>query len=170
MQSYKDTKSMVLDILRTEEGQKALLEAQNSNTGSTLQMLGTNQEHIMRTTVKDVMTDPSFYKQMEKIMTDPKFAGEFAKTIAKENKAILKELMKDPEYQTMLIQVMKNPEAEKLILEVMKGTVYRKQAMAIFQDSLNNPLFRVELMELMKKAIEEETRPKEEELAAQEEE
>lgn len=96
-------------------------------------------------------------------MTDPKFAGEFAKAVSKDNKQLHKDLMKDPEYQTMLVEVMKNPEFEKILLETLKGTAYRKQAMMVFQESLQNPLFKVELMALMKKVMEEEAKPKKKE-------
>ena len=156
---------MVIDILKTEDGKKAIQEAsQGSGESLRMQMLGSGkQSEVLKVAVKDAMTDPSFEKQMEKLMTDPKFAGEFAKAIAKENKSLHKALMKDPEYQMMLIEVMKNPEAEKLVLDVMKGAAYRKQAMAIFQDSLQNPMFRLELMNMMKKVIEEETKPKKKE-------
>ena len=163
MQSYKETKSMVLDILKTEEGQKAIQEAKGSTGGMQMQALSTQQGEQLQTAVKDILTDPNYNKQLKEMMVDPKFAGEFAKVIAKENKQLHKDLMKDPEYQTMLIQVMKNPEAEKLMLDVLKGTAYRKQAMAIFQESLENPLFKAELMEMMKKVLEEETKPKKKE-------
>src|SRR5690606_25115374 len=158
MQSYKETKSMVLDILKTEDGKKAIQEASGGGgeSGGGMQMLSGKQGQELQTAVKDILTDPNYNKQLKEMMTDPKFAGEFAKVIAKEDKQLHKDLMKDPEYQTMLIGVMKNPEAEKLMLEVLKGTAYRKQAMMIFQETLQNPLFKAELMDMMKKVIEEE--------------
>jgi spore germination protein D len=161
MQSYKETKSMVIDIIKSEDGLKAIEEA--ATKGSTeegMKLLSENQSIMLKSTVREVMTDPSFDKQMEKLMTDTKFAGEFAKAISKENKSMHKELLKDPEYQMMLVDVFKSPDAEKLLLEVLKGAAYRKQAMTIFQESLQSPIFRLELLELMKKAIEEESKPK----------
>ncbi len=161
MQSYKETKSMVLDIIKSEDGLRAIQEATTKNSSEDgMKILSENQSLMLKSTVREVMTGPSFEKQMEKLMTDTKFAGEFAKAISKENKSLHKELMKDPEYQMMLVDVMKSAEAEKMLLDVMKGAAYRKQALTIFQDALRSPIFRLELLELMKKAIEEESKPK----------
>lgn len=162
---YKETKSMVIDILKTEEAQKAIEEVtkkQKQDQDKLVQMLSSPQGEQIQLAVKDVLTDPSYPKHLETLMKDPKFAGEFAKAVQKENKDIHKALMKDPEYQTLLIDVMKSSDFEKILLDTMKGKEYRKQAMSIMEDALKNPLFRVELMELMKKVIEEESKPKEE--------
>ena len=171
VQSYKDTKSMVLDILKSEDAKKAIEESMNSPVGNAgMQALSLRDNEQIRIAVKDVLTDPSYPQHLEKLMLDPKFSAEFAKAVSKENKALHKDLMKDPEYQTMMVSVMKGPEFEKMMLDIMKSSAYRKQAMAIFQESLENPLFRLELMELMKKVMEEETRPKAEKEAAKQKE
>ncbi|MEX2414998.1 MAG: spore germination lipoprotein GerD [Paenibacillaceae bacterium] len=166
MQNYKDTKSMVIDILESEEAKKVIQKASEEGSGGGgggIKMLSTPEGKQIQIAVKDVLTDPSYPKHLEKMMTDPKFAGEFAKAVSKDNKQLHKDLMKDPEYQTMLVEVMKNPEFEKILLETLKGTAYRKQAMMVFQESLQNPLFKVELMALMKKVMEEEAKPKKKE-------
>jgi len=162
---YKEIKSMVIDILKTEEGKKAIQEAQQDgqqNSSQIMQMLSSPQGQQIQMAVKEVLTDPQYPEHLKKLMTDPKFAGEFAKAVQEENKEIHKQLMTDPEYQTLLLDVMKNEEFKKLILEVMKGKEYRQQTMAIMQEAIENPLFRTELMELMKKVLEEESKPKEE--------
>jgi spore germination protein D len=154
---------MVIDILRTEEAKKVIKKASEEQaTGSKegIKLLSTPEGKQIQTAVKDVLTDPAYAKHLEKMMTDPKFAGEFAKAVSKENKQLHKDLMKDPEYQAMLVGVMKNPEFEKILLDTLKGTQYRKQAAAMFQEALTNPIFKAELMSLMKKALEEESKPK----------
>jgi spore germination protein D len=163
MLNYKETKSMVIDILKTEEAKKVIKSAsEDQATGGKegVKLLSTPEGKQIQTAVKDVLTDPAYSKHLEKMMTDPKFAGEFAKAVSKENKQLHKDLMKDPEYQAMLVDVMKNPEFEKILLDTLKGTQYRKQAAAMFQEALTNPIFKVELMSLMKKALEEESKPK----------
>ncbi|MDP5276918.1 spore germination lipoprotein GerD [Chengkuizengella axinellae] len=167
-QTYKDTKSMVLDILSSEDGKKAITEAlekneDNKGAPKMLQTMPKQQSEEIQGAVKLLFTDPSFPKYFEDMMKkDPKFAGEFAKTIQEQNKDIHKELLKDPEYQTQLLEVMKDPEYKDLVFEVMKGKDYRGQTMAIMQDAFKSPLFRVELMDLLKKVLEEESKPKEE--------
>jgi len=164
MMSYEETKSMVLDILQSEEGRKAVQQAASSaEFGTGMRMLNEEQHALLMTKVKDVLTDEEYSKKIRDIMLEPKFAGEFAKVIVKEDKELHKELLKDPEYQTMLMDAFtSNEETKKMILDVLKGPEYRKYAMTIFQDALQNPLFKAELMDMMKKVLEEETRPEEE--------
>lgn len=161
--SYNEMKTMVLDILKTEDAQKAIAESKQENLKKlsdeekTLQMLKSPQGEQMQEAVKNVLTDPErSHIILKTLMTDPKFAGEFAKTIQEEDKEIHKQLMTDPEYQTMLIDVMKGSDFEALVVDIMKGKAYRQQTMNVLEDTMKNPLFRLELLELMKKAVEEQ--------------
>lgn len=161
--SYKDMKSMVIDILKTEDAQKALQESAQQTSGYSAQssrMLTASDQEEVRIAVKDVISSPEYDKVIKKLMTDTRFAGEFAKAVNKENKSIHKELMKDPQYQSELVKTMKNPEMEKMILEVLKSSQYRKEVMSLMQESMQNPLFRLEVLDLMKTAVQEELQPK----------
>jgi spore germination protein D len=166
--SYKEMKSLVVDILKTEEGQKAIEEAtakkkeQQTDQMRIMQMLESPQGEQIRLAVKEVLTDPSYPKILQDMMTDPKFAGEFAKAVQKENKEIHKELMKDPEYQTLLLETLKNPEFEEMFMELMKSKAYRQQMMTVMTETMENPVFKMKMLELMEKALEEHTKSKEE--------
>jgi spore germination protein D len=165
--NYKEMKSMVVDILKTEEAQKAIEEAnkkKQEEQGQTkiMQMLESPQGQQIQIAVKEIITDPSYPKILQDMMTDPKFAGEFAKAVQKENEEIHKELMKDPEYQTLLLDTLKNPEFEKMIMEIMKSKAYRQQMMTVITESVENPIFKLEMLKLMEKALEEQAKPKKE--------
>jgi spore germination protein D len=160
--SYKDLKSMVIDILKTEDAQKALQESSqqmSGYSGQTSKLLSVQDQEEVRLAVKDVLISPQYDKVIKKLMVDTRFAGEFAKSVNKQNKAIHKELIKDPSYQADLIKVLKNPEMDKMILEVLQSTQYRKEVMSLMQESMQNPLFRLEVLDLMKKAVQEELKP-----------
>ncbi len=160
--SYKDMKSMVIDILKTEDAQKALQESANQITGSSgfsSKLLTVQDQEQVRMAVKEVLVSPDYDKVIKQLMTDPRFAGEFAKTVNSQNKQIHKDLLKDPSYQKDLIQVMKSPEVDKMILEVLQGPQYRKTVMSLMQDAMQNPLFRLEVLDLLKKAVQEELKP-----------
>ncbi|NHN35176.1 spore germination lipoprotein GerD [Paenibacillus agricola] len=160
---YKDTKTMVMDILKTEDGQQAILAASlkaAAKDEGQLKLLSVGDTQQMQMAVKDVLTDTSNNKFLQTVITDPKFAGEFAKAIQKEMKQLQKDLMKDPEYQQALIGTMNNPDFEKMLLDTMKSTAYRQQTKTVIQESMQSPLFRLELMNVMKKVLEEESQPK----------
>ncbi|MBO7747571.1 spore gernimation protein [Paenibacillus sp. MWE-103] len=161
--SYKDMKSMVIDILKTEDAQKALQESASSTTGNTglgARLLSVQDQEQVRMAVKETLVSPDYNKVIEKLMTDPRFAGEFAKAVNKQNKQIHKDLLKDPSYQRDMIQAMKTPEMDKMILDVLQSTQYRKQVMTIMQESMQSPLYRLEILDLLKKAVQEELKPK----------
>jgi spore germination protein D len=155
---YKETKQMVLDILQTDEGKKIISEMMTDPKIKEKIILS---DMKIQQTIEKTLTSPENKKQLQEVMKDPKFAGAFAKAIKDENKKLQKDLMKDPEYQGMMIDILKNPEAEKMLLDVMKSKAYRQQTMAIMKESLESPMFRMEIMELLSKVYEEETKPKE---------
>lgn len=172
---YKDTKSMVLDILKSDDGKKAIKEAASGGEAgkegqqggggqggeSQMKLLSTQDTQHLQLVVKDVLTSDGSDKMIKTLMTDPKFAGDFAKALQKENKQLHKDLMKDPEYQKQMIELMKNPEYEKMLMDTMKSAQYRQQVMTIMSESLKSPLYRLEIMQLLKKVMEEESQPKE---------
>ncbi|RKP45138.1 spore gernimation protein [Cohnella endophytica] len=161
--SYKEVKSMVIDILGSEEAQKAMEKASTAQYGeSTLQMksMTPSDQAQVRIAVKDVLTAPEYSTVLQTIMKDPKFAGEFAKAVSKDNKQIHKDLMKDPGYQKELIDTFKTPEMMKVLTDSMKTTDVRKLIMSSVTESMDNPLFKLEIMKLLQSVVKEELSPK----------
>jgi len=156
--SYKEIKSMVVDILASEEAIQAIEKAQTSR-GTGLKALSLQDQEQLRVTVKNVLTSPEYAKELERIMTDPKFAGEFAKAINETNKEIHKELMKDPSYRKDLISVLKEPEMQTMFLEATKTNEYRTQMMNAVQEAIQSPLFKLEIMKMLQSVVKEELDP-----------
>ncbi|MCR8660678.1 spore germination lipoprotein GerD [Paenibacillus endoradicis] len=157
--NYKDMKSMVIDILKTEDAQKALQESASTQSGYTAQsstLLNVQDQEKIKIAVKDVISSPDYDSVIKSLMTDTRFAGEFAKAVNEMNKDLHEQLVKDPQYQEGLIAAFESEEMQKVILKVLKGSEYRKEVMSLMQESLQNPIFRLELLELMKKAVSEE--------------
>ncbi|WP_334075686.1 MULTISPECIES: spore germination lipoprotein GerD [Paenibacillus] len=204
--SYKDTKSMVIDILKTDDGKKAIYEALSGGTSSGggegggegtesgsgggesggsgggsggasgggsggggsasggtmgIKMIlpGQSSDQI-RMAVKDTITSPEYKKEFEKIMTDPKFAGDFAKAINTQSKQMHMDLIKDPTYQKSISEIMKSPEVMKMFLDLTKTSDFRKQSMTVMQEAMQSPLFKMEVMELLKTVVQEQLQPK----------
>lgn len=203
--SYKDTKSMVIDILKTEDGKKAIYEAlsgQSSSGGGGSESGGSESgdggggesggsesgggsgggsgsggsggggtmgikmilpgqsSDQIRMAVKETITSPEYKKEFEKIMTDPKFAGDFAKAINTQSKQMHMELIKDPTYQKSVSEIMKSPEVMKMFLDLTKTSDFRKQSMTVMQEAMQSPLFKMEVMDLLKTVVQEQLQPK----------
>lgn len=154
---YKSVKDMVLDILQTDEAKKSVEKMMKDEKFKQNIML---DESTVKTTLIQSMADPK-NPQIKEAFKDPKFASTLAKSMKDEHKKLMKDLMKDPDYQKMLITVMKDPEFEKNLMELMKSSAYRKQTMTIMKESLQSPLFQDEMMKLMTKSQEEMMKPKE---------
>ncbi|MCR8645758.1 spore germination lipoprotein GerD [Paenibacillus sp. N1-5-1-14] len=184
---YKDAKSMVLDIMKSEEGKKAISEAtkgggdeggdssggdQGGGQGGQgggqsggakasgqggAQMLSSSDSNQLKMVVTEVMTsDANNRKFLQNLMKDPKFASDFAKAIKQQNKQLQVELLKDPEYQKDMLDVMKNPDFSKIVQDALKTISNRQQTKLIVQDTLQSPMFKAELITLLKKAVEEQ--------------
>ncbi|GAE08877.1 spore germination lipoprotein GerD [Paenibacillus sp. JCM 10914] len=164
---YKELKTMVVDILKTDEGKKAVEDALGSGTGNEsgsgsmgMRMISAQSGDQIRMAVKDTLISDDYKKEIEKIMTDPKFAGDFAKAINSESKKLHLQLIKDPTYQKAIEDMLKSPEVMKSFLELTNTPDYRKQSMTVMQEAMQNPLFRMEVMELLKSVVQEELQPK----------
>ncbi|KXG44936.1 spore germination lipoprotein GerD [Tepidibacillus decaturensis] len=159
MPNYKELKQMVVDILQTEDGKKAVAEALNDQETKKKMTLNTND---VQKIIQNEVLSPENKAKLKKMYEDPKFASELGKTLKKENEKILKDLMKDPDYRKMVIETMKDPEFEKMIMDVMKSNAYRRQMMLVIKDSLESPMFQDDLLKLMEKANEEALKPEKE--------
>lgn len=163
---YKEMKTMVVDILKSDEGKKAVEEALSSSSseggssGMSMKMMPLQTTEQIRIAVKDTITAPEYQKEFEKIMTDPQFAGEFAKAINTQSKEMHLQLIKDPTYQKSIEEIIKSPEMMKMFLDLTKTSDYRKQSMTIMQEAMQNPLFRMEVLGLLKTVVQEELQPK----------
>ncbi|GIO88308.1 hypothetical protein J25TS5_52400 [Paenibacillus faecis] len=114
----------------------------------------------IRMAVKETITSPEYKKEFEKIMTDPKFAGDFAKAINTQSKQMHMELIKDPTYQKSVSEIMKSPEVMKMFLDLTKTSDFRKQSMTVMQEAMQSPLFKMEVMDLLKTVVQEQLQPK----------
>lgn len=149
---YEETKKMVVDILKTDEGKKALQEAIKDKEVRREVIM---DEKVIKETVQTTLTSDKGKEFWQKAFEDPKFAETFAKSMKKEHEALLKELMKDPDYQKMLIDVMKDPEMQKTMQTAMKSQEFRKYLQGVIEETLASPLYKAKMEEAIKKAAEE---------------
>jgi spore germination protein D len=156
---YKQTKEMVLDVLQTEDGKKALQEILSDDKLKEKVML---DAPFIKKTIQATLLTPESMDKWKELMSDPEFAKEYAKQIEEEHKKMIKDLMKDPEYRTSMMEILKDPEMEKQFLEVAKSKEFRKQTMTVMKDAMESPYFRLELLKLLSKVAEEAPKKKEE--------
>ncbi|ATH94084.1 spore gernimation protein GerD [Bacillus glycinifermentans] len=149
---YDETKKMVVDILKTDDGKKAIQDVLNDDKmNQTLAM----DEKTVKDTVEKTLTSKKGTEFWKSVFEDPKFASSFAKTMQNEHEAVLKKLMKDPDYQKMLMGVLQDPEMTKKYGELVKSREFRTHLKEVITETLSSPLYRKQFEDELKKAAAE---------------
>lgn len=149
---YEETKKMVVDILKTDDGKKAIQEVMSDEKMKETLIM---DQAVVSDTVEKALTSDKGTEFWKKSFEDPKFSESVAKSMRKENEALLKDLMKDPEYRGMMIEVLKDPELEKEVTTILKSTEYRTHIQAVMTETFESPLFKAKIQESILKAVEE---------------
>ncbi|MBU8880191.1 spore gernimation protein GerD [Bacillus sp. FJAT-29790] len=149
---YDQTKKMVVDILKTDDGKKAIQELMSDDKMK--QKLVMDQA-IVSDTIEKTLTSEKGTEFWKKSFEDPKFAESIAKSMKKENEQLLKDLMKDPEYRGMMIEVLKDPELEKEVTTILKSKKYREHLQTVVTDTFESPIFKAKIQDILLKAAEE---------------
>jgi len=149
---YAQTKKMVVDILKTDEGKKAIQDIMSDDQMK--QKLVMDQK-VVSDTIQQTLTSDKATEFWKKTFSDPKFAQGIAKNMRTENEKLLKDLMNDPQYRAMMIQVFKEPEIQKELADALKSKDYREHLQKVIAETMESPLYKVKMQELLLKAAEE---------------
>nr|WP_263323852.1 spore germination lipoprotein GerD [Neobacillus sp. Marseille-Q6967] len=161
---YEETKKMVVDILKTDDGKKALQEVMSDDAMKEKLVM---DQKVVQDTISTTLTSEQATEFWKKTFNDTEFAKGVAKSMRTENEALLKDLMNDPEYRAMMIEVFKEPEMQKEMADALKSKEYREHLQSVITETLDSPLYKAKMQELLLKAAEEaqakqEEKPKEE--------
>ncbi|MEH7413941.1 spore germination lipoprotein GerD [Neobacillus drentensis] len=152
---YDQTKKMVVDILKTDDGKKAIQDVMTSEAMKEKLVM---DQKVVADTIQTTLTSDKAIDFWKKAFSDPAFAQGVAKNMKNENKALLKELMNDPQYRTMMVQVFKEPEIQKQMTDALKTKEYRDYLQDVITETINSPLYKAKIQELLLKAAEEESK------------
>lgn len=150
---YQETKKMFIDMLKTDEGKKAIQDIlKDQKTKEKIIM----DNKLIKETITETLTSEKGKKYLQKLLSDPDFSNKLAKAMQKNNEEMLKSLMKDPTYQAMMMDILKAPNMESEYLNLMKTKPYREQMQKVIMDTVSSPLFATQLSDALKKAVQEE--------------
>ena len=149
---YEQTKKMVVDILKTDEGKKAI---QGILTEQEMKQQLVMDQAVVKETIEKTLTSDKGLKFWKKAFKDPKFAESVAKSMKKENEDLLKGLMKDPEYQGMLMDILKDPAMQKEMAQALKSKEFREYLQEVVTETIESPLYKIKIQEMLLKAAED---------------
>ncbi|MFC3885332.1 spore germination lipoprotein GerD [Bacillus songklensis] len=146
---YDQTKKMVVDILKTDEGKKAIEQVMKDEKMKQALIM---DQAVVKDTIQNTLTSEKGTDFWKTTFSDPKFAESFAKSLQKEQENVIKQLMKDPDFQKSLIEVLQNPEMEKQMLTVLRSQEYRAHLQKIMTETFESPIYKAKIQDLLLKA------------------
>jgi len=149
---YDQTKKMVVDILKTDDGKKAIQEVMTSDGMKEKLVM---DQQVVADTIQQTLTSDQAADFWKKTFSDTKFAQSVAKSMKSENQQLLKDLMNDPQYRAMMVEVFKEPEIQKEMTDALKSKEYREHLQQVITETVDSPLFRAKLEEILMKAAKE---------------
>ncbi|BCB02025.1 spore germination lipoprotein GerD [Bacillus sp. KH172YL63] len=146
---YEETKKMVVDILKTDDGKKAIQEVMSDDKMKSELIM---DQTVVTETISKTLTSKKGTEFWKKSFEDPKFAEAMAKSMKDGNEKLLKDLMKDPEYQGMMMDLLKDPEFTKELTEALKSQEFREHLQKVVIETFESPLFKAKLQDVLMKA------------------
>lgn len=150
---YDQTKNMVVDILQTDEGKKALQEIISDDKMK--QHLVMDSE-VVKESITEALVSEKGAEMWKKLFEDPSFVESFNKSISEEQKKLFKHLMNDSEFQKQMLELMQNPEIANQNLSLLKSQQFRAHLEETIQQTIENPLFQAKIQEILLKAAEKQ--------------
>ncbi|MYL51495.1 spore gernimation protein GerD [Halobacillus litoralis] len=148
---YDTTKKMIVDILKSDDGKKAMTEVLSDEK---MQQQMALESEVVSQAVQQTLVSEEGKAFWSKLFSDPKFVQEFSKVLEDQQKKLMKGLMKDAEYQKLMIELYKNPEMMKEMVTVMEGQQFRSHLQKTIDETLNSPVFQAKMSETLLKAAE----------------
>ncbi|MEN2769068.1 spore germination lipoprotein GerD [Ornithinibacillus xuwenensis] len=155
---YDTTKKMVVDILQTEDGKKALGEILADEK---MQQQLVIDSAAVKQSINETLTSDKGTEMWKKLFEDPKFVESYYKSIEEDQKKLMKSLMSDAEYQKQMLDILQNPEMTEQTLQTLKSQQFRAHLEETIQQTLESPLFQAKIQEILLKAAEEQSKGQE---------
>ncbi|RFU68585.1 spore gernimation protein GerD [Peribacillus saganii] len=149
---YEETKKMVVDILKTDEGKKAIQDVMSDEKVKSQMVM---DQKVVSSTIEQSMTSDKAKEFWQKAFDDPKFASAYAKGLRQEHESLLKDLMKDPQYRGMLMEVMQDPELQKELRTLIKSKAMRDETKRIMLETMDSPLAQEKIQDILMQAAEQ---------------
>lgn len=150
---YDATKKMVVDILQTDDGKKALAEI---ITDEKMKEELVIESDVVKKSVESAFSSDQGTDLWEKLFKDPQFVKSYVESTEDHQKKMMKQLMNDPDYQKQMIDFAKDPEVTDHMLQLLKSQEFRTHLEETIQQAMENPIFQAKIQEVLLKAAEKQ--------------
>ncbi|MBU5595076.1 spore gernimation protein GerD [Amphibacillus sp. MSJ-3] len=143
---YEATKKMVTDILKSEDGKKAIAEVIADDSSQEIYVI---HDDTVKKAIEDALTSEKGKDFWSKMFSDQDFAKEFSLAMIEQQEDIFKRLMGDAEYQKKMLDLFANPEFEQQIQSQLKSQKFKGHLEESIQETLDSPLFQAKVSEII---------------------
>ncbi|MEI3613231.1 spore germination lipoprotein GerD [Pseudogracilibacillus sp. SO30301A] len=150
---YDQTKNMVVDILQTEDGKKALQEIIADDKMKQHLVM---ESEVVKNSITEALVSEQGAKMWQNLFEDPTFVESFNKSMEEEQKKLFKSLMNDSEFQKQMLELLQDPEMSKQTLTLIKSQEFRKHLEETIQQTLETPTFQARMQDVLLKAAEKQ--------------
>lgn len=157
--NYETTKKIVIDILQTEDGKKAIQDAIHDEEMKKELVI---QSEIVKDSLNEMLNSEKATEMWTHLFEDPSFVEGFVKSTGDSQKELMKQLMYDAEFQKQMLELLHNPEMTKQLLTVVKSQQFREHLEETIQETISSPLFLSKIEKTLLKAADKEKKKKEE--------
>lgn len=151
--NYDTTKKMVLDIVHTEEGKKALIDVSSDKEMQDKLIL---DNEIVKDTIINVFTSETGASMWSTYFEDPMFAQGFASSMEENHKDLLNKLMADADFQKYFLDILQNTKVSEQMIAALKSQPFREHLEQTIEETLNSPAFQAKMTETLLKAAEKQ--------------
>ncbi|CDQ41350.1 MULTISPECIES: spore germination lipoprotein GerD [Virgibacillus] len=152
---YDTTKKMVVDILQTEDGKKALREIMKDEAMKQDLIM---ESDVVKNSINEALVSEKGKEMWTTLFQDNDFVKEYTKSMKEEHIKLIKNLMNDAEYQKQMLELLQNPEITEQMLEVVKSQQFRAHLEETIQQTLETPTFQQKMQETLLKAAEKQAK------------
>src|SRR5690625_3254707 len=146
---YEKTKKMVVDILQTDEGKKALREIM---TDEQMKQHLIMESDAVKNAINEMLGTEKGAEMWKSLFEDPDFVKTFTESMAEEQKKLFKTLMNDSDFQKQMLELLQNPEITEQTLTLMKSQQFREHLEETIQQTIESPLYQSKIQDILLKA------------------
>ena len=150
--TYDEIKKMTTDALQTEDGKKAIKQMLADPEFKELLIL---EQPEVKKSIEDTLLSEQGEAFWKKTFEDPKFTESIAKSMKTEQQEVMKELMKDADFQKELEAFFSQPDMQKKLETVMQSANMKKSLEKVVEETIASPLLQTKWQELILKAGED---------------
>ena len=149
---YDATKKMVMDIVQTEEGKKAIRDVMRDDEMKKLLVIDADET---KQAIEETLSSEQSVDMWKKLFEDPTFIEVFYKSVEDEHKKFMEKLLADPAIQEKVMEILEDPKMTDQFEKLMKSTTYKEHLKKVIEETYETPTFKKRTHDIMKKIVEE---------------